>query len=90
MKKTMILTTLMLLAVNASAEDVAPEPFVLTMFPHFLELVNNLATLDECKAKGIELVTSADIFDGFACNQARAWIPADKVAVARKDGDWPQ
>ena len=90
MKKTMILTTLMLLAFTASAEDVTPEPFVLTMFPHFLELVNNLDTLDECKTKGIELVTSADIFSGFACNQARAWIGSDEVAVARKDGDWPQ
>lgn len=81
--KTLIATALMLLAVTASTEDVVqqPEPYVLTMFPHFFEMVDNFSTLDKCKARGTEVVNSADIFDGFACNQGRAWIPADKVAV---------
>ena len=82
MKTTMILTTLMLLAFTASAEDVTPEPYVLTLTPQFLELWKNFTTLDACKAEGTELVNSADIFNGFACEQHRAWIPADKVAVA--------
>ena len=82
MKTTMILTTLMLLAFTASAEDVAPEPYVLTLTPQFLELWKNFTTLAACKAEGTELVNSADIFNGFACEQGRAWIGADEVAVA--------
>jgi hypothetical protein len=81
MKTTMIVTTLMLLAFTASAEEVAPEPYVLTMTPQFLELWKDFDTLDECKAEGVELVTSSQIFNGFACEQGRAWIAADEVAV---------
>ena len=81
MKTTMILTTLMLLAFTASAEDVAPEPFVLMLFPHFLEMVDNFDSRDACVARGIEMVNSADIFNGFACEHGRAWIAASEVAV---------
>ncbi len=77
----MILTTLVLFTLTANAEDVTPEPYVLTLTPQFLELWKDFDTLDECKAEGVELVTSAQIFNGFACEQGRAWIPADAVAV---------
>lgn len=79
----MILTTLVLFTLTASAEDVAqpPEPYTLTMMPQFLELWRNQDTLDECKARGVELVLSAEIFNGFICEQGRAWIAADEVAV---------
>ncbi len=62
-------------------EEQPPEPYVLTLTPQFLELWKNFDTLDECKAEGVELVTSATIFNGFACEQGRAWIASDEVAV---------
>ncbi len=79
----MILTTLVLFTLTATAEDVAqpPEPYVLTLTPQFLELWKNFDTLDACKVEGVELVNSADVFNGFVCEQGRAWIPADVVAV---------
>lgn len=77
----MILTTLVLFTLTATAEDVAPEPYILTLTPQFLELWKNFDTLDECKAEGVELANSADIFNGYICAQGRAWIPAGGVAV---------
>lgn len=79
----MILTTLVLFTLTASAEDEAPpfEPYILTLMPHFLELWKNFDTLDECKTEGVELANSADIFNGYICEQGRAWIPEGGVAV---------
>ncbi len=86
MKMKTILATLMLLAFTASAEDVAPEPFVLMLFPHFLEMVDNFETRDACVAQGVEFVTTIESFNGFACERGRAWIAADQVAV--QNGSW--
>jgi hypothetical protein len=78
-----MLGVLMTSMFSAHAEDVTqpPEPYVLTLTPQFLELWKNFATLDACKAEGTELVNSADIFNGFACEQGRAWIGVNEVAV---------
>ena len=71
----MILTTLVLLTLTANAENVAqpPEPYVLTLFPDFLEMVNSFNTRDACVAQGVKLVNSADYFTGFICDHGRAW-----------------
>ena len=81
--KILIATILDLFTLTASTEDVTQpaEPFTLMLMPQFLEMVDNFSTLDKCKARGTELVNSTHIFNGFACEQGRAWIPADKVAV---------
>ncbi len=84
--KVLIATAMGLLMTSmfsAYAEDVAqtPEPYTLTLTPQFLELWKNFGTLDACKLEGVELVTSADIFNGFACEQGRAWIGVNEVAV---------
>ena len=78
-----LIATMLLLTFTANAEDVAqpPKPHVLTMFPQFLEMVDNFTTRDACVEKGIELISSADIFNGFVCERHRAWIAADEIAV---------
>ncbi len=80
--KILTATLLILFVFSAHADEAqSPEPYTLTMMPQFLELWRNQDTLDECKARGIELVTSTEIFNGFICEQGRAWIAADEVAV---------
>jgi hypothetical protein len=81
--KILTATILVLFTLTANAEDVPQlaEPHVLTLMPQFLELWKNFDTLDACKLEGVELVTSADIFNGFACEQGRAWIGVNEVAV---------
>lgn len=81
--KILTATILVLFTLTANAEDVAQpaKPYVLTLTPQFLELWKNFTALDACKAEGTELVNSADIFNGFVCEQGRAWIGADQVAV---------
>lgn len=78
-----MLGLLMMSMFSAHADDVAqpPKPHVLTMFPQFLEMVDNFNTRDACVEKGIELMNSAAIFNGFVCERHRAWIAADEVAV---------
>ena len=79
--KILTATLLLMFLFSARADDAATEPYTLTMMPQFLELWRNQDTLDECKARGVELVLSAEIFNGFICEQGRAWIAADEVAV---------
>ena len=81
--KILTATILVLFTLTATAEDVAQpaEPYVLTLTPQFLELWKNFTTLSACKAEGTELVNSADIFNGFACEQGRAWIGVNQVTV---------
>jgi hypothetical protein len=81
--KILTATMLILFVLSAQADEAQPpKPYTLTLTPQFLELWKNFDTLDACKAEGTELVNSADIFNGFACEQGRAWIGADEVAVA--------
>ncbi len=60
---------------NPSEENVVqpPEPYVLTLFPQFLEGVDAFDTRDACIERGVEFMATADIFTGFACEHGRAW-----------------
>lgn len=81
----MVLTMLMMLTITANAQEdpsekhvvEPPEPYVLTLFPQFLEGVAAFDTLDACIEQGIEFVTTADIFNGFVCEHGRAWQKQD-------------
>lgn len=76
-----VFTALMMLAITVSAqerphEEQAAQPtelFVLTLFPEFLELVEPFNTKDECVARGVEFVTTTDVYNGFICERGRAW-----------------
>ena len=51
----------------------APEPYVITLFPQFLEGVDAFDTRDACVERGIELLNTVEIFTGFVCEHGRAW-----------------
>jgi hypothetical protein len=69
------------LAITASAqEDTSemhavqpPEPYVLTLFPQFLEGVDAFDTRSACVERGMEFLVTTDIFNGFVCEHGRAW-----------------
>ncbi len=77
----MVLAMLVLLTITASAQEnptekhvvQPPEPYVLTLFPQFLEGVDAFDTRDACIERGVEFMATADIFTGFACEHGRAW-----------------
>ncbi len=50
-----------------------PEPYVLTLFPQFLEGVNAFDTREACIEQGMEFLATTDIFNGFVCEHGRAW-----------------
>ncbi len=76
-----VFTVLMMLAITASAQETASgeqeaqptEPFVLTLLPEFLELVESFDTKDQCVARGVKFVTTTDVYNGFICERGRAW-----------------
>jgi len=64
---------------NPSEKNVVqpPEPYVLTLFPQFLEGVDAFDTRDACIERGIKFMATADIFTGFVCDHGRAWQKQD-------------
>jgi hypothetical protein len=60
---------------NPSEKQVVqpPEPYVLTLFPQFLEGVNAFDTREACTERGMEFLAATDIFNGFVCEHGRAW-----------------
>ena len=69
------------LATRASAQETTsdkhveqtPKPYVLTLLPQFLEGVEAFDTRDACVERGIELLNTVVIFNGFICGHGRAW-----------------
>ena len=51
----------------------APEPYVLTLYPQFLEGVDAFDTREACVERGMEFLATTDIFNGFVCEHGRAW-----------------